>query len=126
MGNIKDINIKNRTYYFFDDMINIKNFDPNLLKIDKKSYKNIDIYYIGYITMKDSDYVKINSINPLYLIIGEVNGYFEEINGNKYLTLVSTDKNKEVFTKYIELWDKIKNSSEKINNKWGEYGKDFM
>ena len=117
MGNIKDINIKNRTYYFFDDMINIKNFDPNLLKIDKKSYKNIDIYYIGYITMKDSDYVKINSINPLYLIIGEVNGYFEEINGNKYLTLVSTDKNKEVFTKYIELWDKIKNSSEKINNK---------
>ena len=60
-------------------MINTKNFDPNLLKIDKKSYKNIDIYYIGYITMKDSDYVKINSVNPLYLIIGEVDGYFEEI-----------------------------------------------
>ena len=79
MGSIKEINIKNRTYYFLDDMINIKNFDPNLLKIDKKSYKNIDIYYIGYITMKDSDYVKINSVNPLYLIIGEVDGYFEEI-----------------------------------------------
>ena len=46
-------------------MINIANFDPNLLKIDKKSYKNIDIYYIGYITMKDSDYVKIKSVNPL-------------------------------------------------------------
>ena len=59
MGNIKEINIKNRTYYFFDDMINIKDFDPNLLKIDKKSYKNIDICYIGYITVKDSDYVKI-------------------------------------------------------------------
>ena len=72
MGKIKEINIKNRTYYFFDDMINIKNFDPNLLKIDKKSYKNIDIYYIGYITMKDSDYVKINSVNPLYLIIDQV------------------------------------------------------
>ena len=126
MGNIIEINMKNRTYYFFDNMINIKNFDPNLLKIDKKSYKNIDIYYIGYITMKDSDYVKINSINPLYLIIGEVNGYFEEINGNKYLTLVSTDKNKEVLTKYTELWDGIKNSIEKINNKSGEYGKDFM
>ena len=55
MGNVKEINIKNRTYYFFDDMINIKDFDWNLLKIDKKSYKNIDIYYIGYITMKDSD-----------------------------------------------------------------------
>ena len=50
-------------------MINIKNFDPNLLKIHKKSYEDIDIYYIGYITMKDSDYVKINSVNPLYLII---------------------------------------------------------
>ena len=54
MGNIKEINIKNRTYYFLDDMINIKNFDPSLLKIDKKSYKNIDIYYIGYVTVKDS------------------------------------------------------------------------
>ena len=72
MGKIKEINIKNRTYYFFDDMINIKNFDPNLLKIDKKSYKNNSIYYIGYITMKDSDYVKINSVNPLYLIIDQV------------------------------------------------------
>ena len=59
MGSIKEINIKNRTYYFLDDMINIKNFDPNLLKIDKKLHKNIDIYYIWYITMKDSEYVKI-------------------------------------------------------------------
>ena len=78
MGNIKNIDIKYRTYYFFDDMINIKDFDSNLLKIDKKSYKNIDIYYIGYITMKDSDYVKINSVNPLYLIIEKVDGYIEE------------------------------------------------
>ena len=123
MGSIKEINIKNRTYYFFDDMINIKYFHSNLLKIDKKLYKNIDIYHIGYITVKDSDYVKINSVNPLYLIINEVDGYFEEINGNKYLTLVSTDKNKEVLTKYTELWDIIKNSIEKIDNKSGEYGK---
>ena len=59
-------------------MINIKDFDSNLLKIDKNSYKNIDIYYIGYITMKDSDYVKINSVNPLYLIISEVDWYTKE------------------------------------------------
>ena len=85
MGNIKEINIKNRTYYFFDDMINIKDFDPNLLKIDKKSYKNIDIYYIGYITMKDSDCVKIKSVNPLYLIISKVDGDTEEKNESKYL-----------------------------------------
>ena len=52
MRNIKQINIKNRTYYFFNDMINIKNFHPSLIKIDKKSYKNTGIYYIGYITRK--------------------------------------------------------------------------
>ena len=85
MGSIKEFNIKNRTYYFFDDMINNKNFDPNLLKIDKKSYKNIDIYCIGYITLKDSDYVRINNIKILKinLIINEVDGYIEEMNGNK-------------------------------------------
>ena len=55
-------------------MINIEDFDPNLLKIEKKSYKNINIYYIRCITMKDSDYVKIKSVNPLYLIISEVDG----------------------------------------------------
>ena len=58
MGNIKEMKIKNWTYYFFDDMINIGNFNPNLLKIDKKLNKNIDIYYNRYITMKDSDYIK--------------------------------------------------------------------
>ena len=53
-------------------MINIKNFDLDLLKIEKKLYKDIDIYYVGYITMKDFDNVKINSVNPLYLIIDNV------------------------------------------------------
>ena len=78
MGNIKEINIKSRTYYFFDDIIKIKDFDSNWLKIDRKSYKNIDIYYTGYITMKDSDYVRINSVNPLCLIIDKVDGFIEE------------------------------------------------
>ena len=78
MGNIKEINMKHRTYYFSDEMINIKDFDSNLLKIDKRSYKYIDIYYIGYITMKDSDYVKTNSVNPLYLIIDKADGCIEE------------------------------------------------
>ena len=77
MGNIKEINTKNRTYYFFDDMISIKDFDSNLLKIDKKSYKNVDIYYIEYIKMKDSDYLKINSVNVLYLIIEKVDECIE-------------------------------------------------
>ena len=69
MRNTKQINIKNQIYYFFDDMINIKGFDPSQIKIDKSSYKNIGIYHIGYITLKDSDRVKINTVNPLYLII---------------------------------------------------------
>ena len=80
MGNIKQINIKNRTYYFFNYMINIEDFDSNLLILVTKPYKNIDIYYIGYITIKRiSDYNSINSINPLYFITGEVDGYIEEI-----------------------------------------------
>ena len=59
-------------------------------------YKNIDIYYFGYITVKDSDYVKINSINPLYLIISEVDGYIKEKNGSKYLVFDSANENNEV------------------------------
>ena len=60
-------------------MINIKGFDPNLLKIDKKSCKDIDIYNIGYTTIKKfGDYENINSVNPLYLIINSATGYFKE------------------------------------------------
>ena len=95
MGNIKEINIKNQTCYLFNDIINIKDFDPNFLKIHKKSYKNIDIYYIVYITVKDSDQVKINSVNPLHLIISEVDGYIKEKNGSKYLDFDSANENNE-------------------------------
>ena len=91
MGNIKEINIKSQTYYFFNDMINIKYFNPNLLKIDRKSYKKIDSYCIGYIAVKDSNYGKINSVNPLYLIISEVDGYIKEKNGSKYLVFDSAN-----------------------------------
>ena len=69
---VKDISKKDHTYYFSDDIINIKYFDPNNIKIDEKSCKNIFIYYIGYVTIKDSKYVKINSVNPLYLIFSKV------------------------------------------------------
>ena len=116
MGNTKQINIKNCTYYFFNDIINIKDFDPSLIKIDKKSYKNIGIYYIGYITIKSiSDYENINSVNPLYLIIGNADGYIEENNENKYLTIASTDKKKKVLKKYQNLSDEIKYHIQTIN-----------
>ena len=78
----KDMSIKNTTYYFFNDIINIDNFDSNNIKIDEKSYKNILNYWTVYVTMKDSKLVKINSVNPLRLIFSTVNGFFEEINEN--------------------------------------------
>ena len=83
---VKEINIKNRSYYFFNDIINIKKIDSSSLKIDKKVYKNINIYYIGYITIKNTDdHENIHSVNPLYLIVNHASGYIEEKNGNKYL-----------------------------------------
>ena len=103
-----------------------KIFDSNLLKIDRQLYKKIDIT-IRYITIKNiGDYRSIHSVNLLYLIIGEVDGYIEENNGNKYLCFSSTDKNKEVLEKYTKLWDGIKNLIEKISYKSGEYEKDFL
>ena len=79
MGQVKAIIIKYRTYYFFNDIINIEEFDLNWIKIDKKSYKDTDIWYIGYIIIKKIDhYENIYSVNPLYLIIGKVNGHIVE------------------------------------------------
>ena len=79
MGEVKQINIKNRTYYFYNDIIDLKNFDARLLKIDKKSYKNIGIYNIGYITIKKiDDCDKIYSVNPLYLLVNHASGYIEK------------------------------------------------
>ena len=90
----KQMNIKNRTYYFYNDLINIKNFDPKLLKLDKKSFKNIGVYYIGYITKKGE--YKIDSVNPLYLLVHRIDGFIEEKEGSKYLSIASTDSNSEV------------------------------
>ena len=98
-NNVIDINIKIRTNYIFNHIIYIENVDLNNIKIDEKPYKNILIYYIGYVTIKKD--LRIYSVNSLYLIFGKVNGYFEEINGNKYLTLVSTNETKE---KIEKLW----------------------
>ena len=79
MGKVKQIEIKNRTYYFYNDMINLKNFDSNLLKIDEKHYKEINIYYIGYITIKKiDDCENIYKVNPLYLIVNHASGYIKE------------------------------------------------
>ena len=94
-GTTKQINIISRTYYFYNDIIDLENFDAKLLKIDKKSYKDIGIYNIGYITKKKIDDCKnINSVNPLYLNITHANEYIEEKCVNKYFVFDSTDENK--------------------------------
>ena len=99
MGKTKELNIKNRTYYFFDEMIDIRNFHSNLLKIDKKYYKDVDIYYIGYSTIKKfSDCENIHSVNPVYLIIHSATGCFKEKYDEKYLIIDSTEKYEEVFS----------------------------
>ena len=108
MGTVKQIDIKNRTYYFYND-INLENFKSNLLKIDKKSYKDIGIYNIGYITIKKIDDCKnIYSVNPLYLRINHASGYIEEKEINRYLVfdsmeLHSTDENKKLLKKFNDV-----------------------
>ena len=79
MGEVKQIEIKNRTYYLYNDMTNLKNFEQNLLNIDKNSYKNIGIYNIWYIIIKKiDDYEIIYSVNSLYLLVNHANRYMEE------------------------------------------------
>ena len=125
MGKVKQINIKNWAYYFYKDIIDIKNFDARLLKIDKKSYK--DIYKIGYITIKKTDdWENINSLNPLYVLIDHASGYIKEKGVNKYLVFDSTDENKELLKKYNDVWNGIKDKIKEINSGKYDYEKDYM
>ena len=123
------LTLKNQTQYFYNDIINLKDFEPNLLKIDKKHYKGMNIYYTGYITIKKiDDFESIYSINPLYLRINHASGYIQEKNGNKYLILDDyVDENKEVLKKFADVWNGIKNKIKTINGgKENDYGKDYM
>ena len=99
MENVKQINIKNRTYYFHNNQVNLKDFDARLLKVAKKDYEEIDIYYIGYVTVKKiANGNNINSANPLQPMINEMSGHFEEQNENKYLVLDIVDET------FKEIW----------------------
>ena len=138
MRALRKIDIKNSPHYFFN-MINIKNFDPSLLDIDKISYKSTDdvIYHIEYITAKSLDNKNTDSPNCFYLIFNNLDGYIEcdstecnfpkESNEDNFLIYASIDKNKEVLKKCTEVWDKTKNLIEAISgSKPIKYGKDFM
>ena len=119
---------RTQIYYFYNDMINLKDFDSNLLKIDKKHYKGINIYYIVYITIKKTDdYENIYSVNPLSLRINHASGYTEEKNGNNYLVFNdSVNENKEVLKKYAEIWGGIKYEIKTNSGKENDYRKDYM
>ena len=108
MGSIKEINIKNRTYYFYNDIIDIKTFDSNNLKLEKKTYKDLDIYNIGYVPIKKiGDCYDVNSVNPLYLRIDNASEYIEKITKDKYLVSDDTDKNKELLKRYDDVFNGI-------------------
>ena len=127
MGEIKEINIKNRTYYFHNDITDLKKFDASLLKIDKKSFKNIGIYNIGYITIKKIDDCEIiYSVNPLYLRIDHANGYIEEKGVNKYLVFDSTDENKELLKKYNDVWNGVRDKIKEASSDECDYEKDYI
>ena len=108
-------------------MINLKHFEANLLKIDKKSCKNIGIYNIGYITIKKTDdYESIYGVNPLYLQVNHANRYIEEKIENKYLIFDSSDQNKELIKKYQDAQSGIKDKIEAVGSGKCDYEKDYM
>ena len=128
MGEIKQINIKNPTYYFYNDIIDLKNFDAWLLKIDKKSFKDIGIYNIGYITIKKIDDCKnIHSGSPLYLRIDHASGYIEKKKGfNKSFVFDSKGENKELLKKYNDVFNGIRDKIKEIGRDKCDYEKDYM
>ena len=118
--------MKNRTFYFYNNIIDLKDFESNLLKIHKKYYKGINICYIGYITIKKiDDSERISSANPLYLRVNHASGYIDEKHGKRYLIFNSTDENKEALKKYADVWDGIKYEIKTINGgKENDYEKE--
>ena len=126
MGSTKEISIKDRTCYFYNDIIDLKTFDSNILKLDKKTYKNLHIYNIGYVTIKKiGPGYDVNSVNPLYLRINNASGYIEEINEDKYLVFDDTDENKELLKRYDDIFNGIMGKIKKIDDDWFKYTEDY-
>ena len=95
------------------------------LKLDKKKTSvGLDIYYISYVDKKPE--WEVNSVHPLYLMINRIDGFIEEKDGVKYLTISDTNKNDEILKKCNKVFDEIKYHIKKINNNDSEYDKDYM
>ena len=110
MGSTKEINIKERTYYFYNDIIDLKTFDSKNLKLDKKTYKDLDIY---------------NGVNPLYLRTDDASGYIKDDWTHKYLIFDSTDENKELLKRYDKFFNGLIDKIKKIDDDLLEYTKDY-
>ena len=113
----RKLDIKNKTYYFYNDLINLSNFSINNLKLDKK-WKDIDIYYIGYVDKNKHEDWKVNSINSLYLIINKVFCFVGEKNGVIYLKIDKGNKKFEgsILSIWNQVFSEIKYHIKKINH----------
>ena len=120
---VKQLNIKNRTYYFYNDLINTLNFESNNLKLDKKIWANIDIYYIGYVDKNKPEDWRVSSVNPLYLITNKVFCSVGEENGTKYLK-IEKHHSEPSLNKWNQVFDSIKYHIKKINNKGVNFNDD--
>ena len=118
----RQLNIKNRSYYFYNDLINVLNFEASDLKLDKKTWKELDIYYTGYVDKDKPAEWKVNSANQLYLIINRFHRIVLEKNGNKFLTI---DKRDSVLKKYGQVFNVIKHHIKKIDDNKVFYNPDF-
>ena len=123
MGTTKEINIKHRTYYYYNNIIDLDEFDKSKIKVDKKGFNDIDIYYLGYEYKKITECNMIKSVNPLYLRIVDIKGPFEKCKDDAWYLVIS-DKD-DMYKKLVNIFESIKN--EIIEKTWDalEYDKDY-
>ena len=124
MGTTKEINIKNRNYYFYNDIIDLDEFHESKTKVDKKDFSDIDIYYLGYERKnKISECNVINSVNLLYLRIININGQFKRGKDDAWYLVIS---DKDVYKKLVDIFESIKNNIKEKTWDVVEYDKNYM
>ena len=126
MGELKQMNIKNQTYYFYNDIIDLDEFDGSKIKVDKKSFNDIGIYYLGYECMKRiTECNEINSVNPLYLRITDMKGQFKKgKSDNVWYLIIFGDA--DVLRKFANIWKSIRAKIEENTGVIVQYDKDYM
>ena len=126
MGEIKQINIKNWTYYFYNDIINLDEFDGSKIKVDKKSFNDINTYYLGYeYKKKITERNEINSVNPLYLRVTDMKDQFKKgKSDNVWYLIIFGDA--DALKKFADIWKSIRAKIEENTGDIVQYDKDYM